>query len=83
MVVKAFSTVSLDAAKWDAGVIDTCFLSPIILPVKTSNSLIFSISSPKNSTLIPLLDDDAGIMSKESPLTLNVPLAKSISFLSY
>ena len=30
-----------------------------------------------------MLEDDAGIISKESPLTLNVPLEKSTSFLSY
>ena len=32
---------------------------------------------------MPLFEYDAGIISKESPLTLNVPLEKSISFLSY
>ena len=51
--------------------------------VRTSNSLILSISSPKNSILIPLEDEDEGIISKLSPLTLKVPLAKSMSFLSY
>ncbi len=60
-----------------------CFLPAIISPVNTSNSLILSTSSPKNSTLIPLLVDDAGNMSKTSPLTLKVPLTKLISFLSY
>ena len=61
----------------------TCSLSPNIFPVKTPNSLILSISSPKNSILIPFVEDEAGIISKESPLTLKVPLEKSISFLSY
>ena len=54
-----------------------------MFPVKISNSLILSISSPKNSILIPFVEDDAGTISKLSPLTLKVPLLKSISFLSY
>ena len=60
----ALSKVSCDAAKWDAGNIATCSLSPNIFPVKTSNSLILSISSPKNSILIPFVEDEAGIISK-------------------
>src|SRR3712207_5345551 len=40
--------------------LDTCFLLPVIFPVKTSNSQILSISSPKNSNLMPVLVDDAG-----------------------
>jgi hypothetical protein len=51
-----------------------------ISPVSTSNSLNLSISSPKNSTLIPILVLDAGKISKVSPLTLKVPLTKFISF---
>ncbi len=60
-----------------------CERSAMISPVSTSNSLILSTSSPKNSILMPLAVSDAGTTSSMSPLTLKVPLEKSMSFLSY
>ena len=59
------------------------FLFCIIAPVKLSNSLILSTSSPKNSILIPFVFSFAGINSITSPFALKQPLLSSILFLSY
>ena len=49
----AILSLSSLVTKWLAGNIETVFLLTKITPVKVSNSLIRSISSPKNSTRIP------------------------------
>ena len=74
---------SSSVTKCDAANIETVFLSFRICPVTVSTSLIRSISSPNHSINKPLVLSFAGIISRESPLTLKVPLFKSKSFLSY
>ena len=83
MFLIAFCKTSLLVTKWLAGNIVTVFLTLRMVPVTVSNSQILSISSPKNSILIPLLWKLIGIISTISPLTLKVPLLKSILLRSY
>ena len=52
-------------------------------PVKASTSNKFSISSPNKVILHATVSKWAGKISTISPLTLNVPLTKDISFLVY
>ena len=60
-----------------------CFSSPVTSPVRGMNSLIRSISSPKNSTRTAFSLDSAGKISTTSPRTRNLLRIKFTSLRSY
>ena len=62
------------------GYMSSWFMSPSISPVSGSILVILSTSSPKNCTLYAS-SSSAGIISRQSPLTLKSPLRSSSSFL--
>ena len=62
---------------------NSCIDVDLTFPVIGSTKHTLSISSPKNSSLTISSDLSAGNISTISPFTLNFPLVKSISFLSY